>query len=44
MRFIVLEDVGGERVTIAWEAPAADFEEFLPEAQEVIDTVEWKGV
>jgi hypothetical protein len=41
VRFIVLEDVGGERVTIAAEAPAVDFEEFLPKAQEVIDTVEW---
>jgi hypothetical protein len=43
VRFIVLEDVGGERVTIAAEAPAADFEEFLPKAQQVIDTVEWEG-
>ena len=43
VRFIVLEDVGGERVTIAVEAPAADFEEFLPKAQQVIDTVEWEG-
>jgi hypothetical protein len=43
VRFIVLEDVGGERVTIAVEALAADFEEFLPKAQKVIDTVEWKG-
>ncbi len=43
VRFIVLEDVGGERVTIAVEAPAADFEEFLPKAQKVIDTVEWEG-
>jgi hypothetical protein len=43
LRFIVLENVGGERVTIAVEAPAEDFEEFLPKAQEVIDTVEWKG-
>ena len=43
MRFIVLEDIGGERVTIAVEAPAVDFEEFLPKAQKVIDTVEWEG-
>ena len=42
-RFIVLEDVGGERVIIGVEAPAVDFEEFLPKAQKVIDTVEWKG-
>jgi len=43
VRFIVLEDVGGERVTIGVAAPAADFEEFLPKAQQVIDTVEWEG-
>jgi hypothetical protein len=43
VRFIVLEDVGGERVTIAVSAPAIDFEEFLPKAQKVIDTVEWEG-
>jgi hypothetical protein len=43
VRFIVLEDVGGERVTIGVEALAVDFEEFLPRAQKVIDTVEWKG-
>ncbi len=43
VRFIVLEDIGGERVTIAVEALAVDFEEFLPKAQKVIDTVEWKG-
>ena len=43
VRFIVLEDVGGERVTIAVEALAVDFEEFLPEAQKVIDTVEWES-
>jgi hypothetical protein len=42
VRFIVLEDVGGQRVTIAAEALAADFEGFLPKAQKVIDTVEWE--
>ena len=42
LRFIVLEDVGGERVTIALETRAADFGEFLPKAQEVIDTVQWR--
>jgi hypothetical protein len=43
LRFVVLENVGGERVTIVMVAPAEDFEGFLPKAQEVIDTVEWKG-
>jgi hypothetical protein len=42
VRFIVLEDIEGERVTIAVEALAGDFEEFLPKAQKVIDTVEWE--
>jgi ABC-type amino acid transport substrate-binding protein len=43
VHFIVLEDVRGERVTIAAEARADDFEQFLPKAQKVLDTVEWKG-
>jgi hypothetical protein len=43
VRFIVLEDVGGERVTIGVEVPAAGFDEFLSEAQGVIDTVQWEG-
>lgn len=44
LRFIVLEDVGDRRVTIVVEAPAEEFEEFLPKAQRVLDSVEWKGV
>jgi hypothetical protein len=43
LRFIVLENIEGERVTIVMQAPAGDFEEFLPKAQRVLDTVEWKG-
>ena len=43
LRFIVLGNVEGEGVIIALEAPAGDFEEFLPKAQKVLDTVEWKG-
>ncbi len=43
VRFVVLEDVGGERVIIVAETRAADFEGFLPKAQEVLKTVEWKG-
>ena len=42
-RFIVLEDVKGQTVTILFGSPAVDFEEFLPEAQKVLDTVEWEG-
>src|SRR5919107_2698566 len=32
-RVIVLEDVGGETVTIGFFSPASEFEEFAPEAQ-----------
>jgi hypothetical protein len=39
-RLIAL-DVEGETVIIAAEASEGEFEEFLPKAQEVLDTVEW---
>lgn len=42
-RFVVLEDVEGEQVTIALTAPTVEFEEFAPQAQKVLDTVKWKG-
>lgn len=42
-RLIVLEDVEGETVTIASGSPATEFDEFAPEAQEVLDSVEWRG-
>jgi hypothetical protein len=40
---IVLEDIEGETVMISFVSPASEFEEFVPEAQKVIDTVEWRG-
>ncbi len=43
IRFIVLEDVKGKTVTIFVETTPQAFEEFLPKAQKVIETVEWKG-
>jgi hypothetical protein len=43
VRVIVLEDVEGETVTIGIFSPASEFEEFVPEAQKVIDTVKWSG-
>ena len=43
VRVIVLEDVEGETVTIGFFSPASEFEEFVPEAQKVIDTVKWGG-
>jgi hypothetical protein len=40
-RAIVLEDVKGETVTIGVGSLASEFDEFLPEAQKVLDTVKW---
>jgi hypothetical protein len=42
-RSIVLEDVGGETVTIGFVSPASEFGELAPEAQKVLDSVEWRG-
>jgi hypothetical protein len=43
LRFILLKDVKGKTVTIMVESSALGFDEFLPKAQQVIETVEWKG-
>ena len=43
-RFVVINDVKGEQVTIALTAPTVKFDEFAPEAQKVLETVEWKGL
>ena len=43
IRFIVLEDVEGETVTIGFVSSAGDFDKFVPEAQKVIDTVKWQS-
>jgi hypothetical protein len=40
---IVLEDVGGETVSIGFVSPASEFDKFAPEAQKVLDSVEWRG-
>jgi hypothetical protein len=40
---IVLEDVEGETVGIGFVSPASEFGEFAPEAQKVLDSVEWRG-
>ena len=42
-RFMVLDNVEGQTVTIFFGGPAVEFEESLPKAQEVLETVEWKG-
>src|SRR5215210_2784212 len=40
---IVLEDVEGETLTIGFVSPASEFGELAPEAQKVLDSVEWRG-
>jgi hypothetical protein len=40
---IVLEDVNGETVFIGIASPASEFGELAPEAQKVLDSVEWRG-
>jgi hypothetical protein len=40
---IVLEGVKGETVTITYTSLAPDFDEFAPEAQRVLESVEWTG-
>ncbi len=42
-RVIVLEDVKGEMVTIAFGSPATEFDEFALEAQRVLDSVKWRS-
>ena len=42
-RFTVLENVEGQTVAIDFGSPAAEFDEFLPDAEKVLKTVEWNG-
>jgi hypothetical protein len=43
-RVIVLEDVNGKTVTMGFASPIAnEFDEYAPEAQKVLDSVEWRG-
>jgi hypothetical protein len=37
-------DVEGETVTISITSSDTEFDEFVPEAQKVVDSVEWRGV
>jgi hypothetical protein len=41
--WVVLEDVRGDTVVIGFLGPADEFVEHAPEAQKVIDTVQWRG-
>jgi hypothetical protein len=39
-----LEDVEGKTVTIGIGSLAIEFDDLLPEAQKVLDTVKWRGL
>ena len=43
VRVSVLEEVKGETVTVGFWQPTSEFEEFAPEAQKVLDSIEWRG-
>lgn len=40
---LIFLDVEGETVTMGFGSPASEFDEHAPEAQKVIDTVQWRG-
>src|SRR5215211_725295 len=42
-RLTVLEDVKGQTVIIDFGSPAAKFDEYWPEAEKVVESVQWKG-
>jgi len=42
-RVIVLEDVGGDTVIAGFATRVEEFDDHAPEAQKVLDTVEWGG-
>jgi hypothetical protein len=42
-RFVVLEDVKGQTVTIVVETSVLGFEDFLPKVQKVVDSVKLTG-
>jgi hypothetical protein len=43
-RAIILEDVEGKTVTIGIGSLTIEFDDLLPEAQKVLDTVKWRGL
>jgi hypothetical protein len=40
---IVLEDVKGVTVTMGFSIPTTYFDDIAPEAQKVLESVEWRG-
>ncbi len=43
LRLIILEDVKGETATLGFGSSDAQFDEFAPKAQKVVDSVKWRG-
>jgi hypothetical protein len=43
VRLVILEDVEGNTVVIDIQSPPTEFDEFMPEAQKVVDSVKWGG-
>jgi hypothetical protein len=44
VRLMVLDDVDGQTVVTGFGSPVTEFDKHAPEAQKVIDTVEWRGL
>jgi len=42
VRLVILEDVEGNTVVIDIGSPPTEFDEFMPEAQNVLDSVKWR--
>ena len=42
-RLTVLDDVKGQTVIIDFGSPAAKFDEYWPQAEKVVESVQWKG-
>ena len=43
IRLVILEDVKGNTVVIDIQSPPTEVDEFVPEAQKVVDSVKWGG-
>jgi hypothetical protein len=43
VRLMVLDDVDGQTVVMGFGSPATEFDEHAPEAQKVINSVQWRG-
>jgi hypothetical protein len=43
IHFVILEDVKGDTVTIDYGGLATDFDKVAPQAQKLVDSVQWGG-